>query len=61
MKQPYQTAFQEMDMFQLPLQASNHNNEINLKKGPKDLIKEMLESKENKIQIKIITISINME
>lgn len=51
-----------MDMFQLPLQASNHNNEINLKKGPKDLIKEnVLESKENKIQIKIITISINME
>ena len=51
-----------MDMFQLRLQASNRNNEINLKKRPKDLVKEnVLESKENKIQIKIISISINME
>ena len=52
-----------MDMFQLPLQASNHNKEINLKKRPKDLVKEnVLESKENKIQnIDKIIISINME
>lgn len=59
---PIKLHFKKMDMFQLRLQASNRNNEINLKKRPKDLVKEnVLESKENKIQIKIISISINME
>lgn len=43
---PIKLHFKKMDMFQRPLQASNHNNEINLKKGPKDLVKEnVLESK----------------